>query len=224
MTGGETMKQVSQANRRVSEIGWQLMEGVRLIDLACNRLRHGVEGGLCNVKFQFDADVADGIHPPPGKRVKEEDAISWMLAKRTVAKCWGRYPGSRKTCDLVIQDPEPSLWVEVKLAWKRWFNCDGTFGSSSAYLPYLYGSKHKTHSFGDDFDKVLTLAPPSAHVGVLLVGFDGIDAPMTVELGDFMKPTCESGWIVSHMMWPDRRSAWCRINCWFFQHLPAEVS
>lgn len=218
-----------KSNREVTELGWMLMNFVREIDQACTRPIKGVESGLCNVKSQFAADVEEGKRKAPPRSVKEEDAITWMMGeflnrdgKRRAAP-WVVYPTTRKTCDLVVDlQSGGRLWLEVKLAWKAWFNCSGTIGRSSSYIPYLLGSKHKTHSTADDFGKLQKLGPPEDHLAMLLIGFDTVDGPMDSEVGQFHKTGAADGWVCDRTTWHDRRCPACRINCWFWQHAPAE--
>jgi hypothetical protein len=223
------MRSESRPNASLADIGWLLMSAVRDIDLGCTRPVNGVENGLCNVRRQFVADVKAGIVAPPPRNVKEEDAITWLLSRvlqpPLEANLRVPYPGSRKTCDLVITLPNLwSLWVEVKLAWKRWFNCDGKFGKSSSYLPYLNGSKHKTHSAADDFAKLVQLSPRESHLGFLLIGFDSIDAPMVDDMRVLSKAAHENGWTADQIAWHDRRNAKCRINCWFWHRSAAGIT
>lgn len=206
----------------VATAGWLLMNAVRDIDLQCCRTINGVEMGLCNIKRQFHADVEEGKAPPPPRKVCEEDAISWLLGQRLEAasipaEFWVKYPGQRKTCDIVASlSPDVKLWVEVKLAWKQWFNCSGTHRKSSAYKPYLLGSMHKTHSAFDDFAKMEALCPAEAHAATLLIGFDHIESPMEEEVLSLSRAAYRSGWIGDHLMWHDRRNPSCRIHCWFW--------
>lgn len=215
------------SNPDVAALGWQLMHDVREIDLACQRTIHGIEGGLCNIKSQFVADVADKLVSAPPRAVKEEDAITWLLAERLQGRGisstpWLNYPSSHKTCDLVVRiRPSLTLWLELKLAWKCWANCNGTLGKSSAYIPYLCGSKHKTHSAADDFMKLAALAPADATRGFLLIGFDSVSSPMQTEVNALAKLVAASGWIGDHAIWHDRRNPQCRIGCWFWHRGPA---
>lgn len=222
------MQSKSRLNLQVSELGWRLCSEVRCIDIACTRLRNGIESGLCNIRTQFAADVEAGIHPAPPRKVKEEDTITWLLSRglpeSTPPALWQNYPGRKKTCDLVVTLADGSLvWIELKLAWKAWQNCNGSVGHSSAYKPYLLGSKHKTHSAADDFAKLVDLAPSIAHLGFLLIGFDSVESPMETEVAALVKDAHSKGWTAQHLMWPDRRSGTCRIHCWFWQHLPREM-
>lgn len=220
------MPSVLRFDRDVFELGCRLCTEVRRIDLACTRLLNGVESGLCNIRSQFVADVEAGVHPAPPRKVKEEDTITWLLSRCVSGSptLWQNYPGRKKTCDLVVTlEDGPTVWIELKLAWKAWQNCSGSVGHSSAYKPYLLGSKHKTHSAADDFAKLVDLAPPTAHIGFLLIGFDSVESPMDTEVAALVRDAHSKGWTAQHLMWPDRRSSTCRIHCWFWQHLPREM-
>lgn len=211
----------------ISGLIWRLMQGVREIDHACVRKLHDVEAGLCNVKRQFQADLDEGLGSPPGRKVKEEDAITWLLDLQLrrmglTTKPWRYYPSSRKTCDLVVHVADHEFWLEVKLAWRKWYNCTGTYGTSPAYLPYLLGSKHKTHSVADDFIKLERLAPAAATKGLLLIGFDAVDAAMDTDVHAISEAVSTGGWVNDHMMWHDRRNPRCRIHTWLW-HLPAQA-
>jgi hypothetical protein len=222
------MPSVARLNPEVFELGWRICTEVRRIDDSCTRIRDKVELGLCNVRRQFAADVEAGIQTAPPRKVKEEDAITWLLSRSLLKSAspipWQRYPDSNKTCDLVVSLAGGSpLWIEVKLAWKAWQNCDGSICGSSAYKSYLLGDKHRTHSAADDFAKLVTLAPSTAHLGFLLIGFDSVRSPMDTEVAGMSRDVHSDGWFAQHHMWPDRRSGTCRIHCWFWQHLPADA-
>jgi hypothetical protein len=213
----------------VADLGIHLIENVRKIDLSCSRKMHGVENGLCNIDRQFKADVAEGIYPAPPRSVKVEDAITWLLSLSLPvslhASLWTKYPNSRKTCDLVVTlDDGSEAWIELKMGWKAWQNCDGSVGGNNpAYQKYLFGVPGETHSVAQDFKKLVTLAPASAHLGALLIGFDSDSAPMEADVAKF-ETMYASGWTANHVQWRDRRSTACRINCWFWHHAPRAIS
>src|SRR6266545_2477056 len=137
---GETMaalpKSISVASAK--ELGNVLCEGVRDIDKRCVRKFNGIDGGLCNVKLQFREQALSEL----GKRLTEETLISWLLMKHLAQKGFvveleRPYPAGGR-CDLVLSNPVVA-WIEVKLAWKQWFKCDGGTGCSPAYKGYLFG-------------------------------------------------------------------------------------
>jgi hypothetical protein len=224
---------------RVVELGRFLMRSVREIDLKCNRLLDGVEYGLCNINRQFREDVEAGVHPDApitrtGRRRKLscEPATVWMLYKRlpselVVNSKWEEpYPASpREKCDLVaVLDGGIETWVEVKFAWKSWFNCIGGYETNSEFMfqGYLMGSYH-SHSAADDFVRLTRLAPATAYRGVLLIGFDSTDAPMDKDI-TVLESQAAIGWRPDvPLSWDDRRDSVkdrCRINCWFWWHPP----
>jgi hypothetical protein len=111
-------------------------------------------------------------------------------------------------------------WIELKMAWKAWQNCDGSIGGNNpAYGKYLFGAPGETHSVAQDFEKLLMLAPASANLGALLIGFDSGSAPMQADVAK-VEAVHASGWTANHVQWQDRRSTACRVNCWFWHHPP----
>src|SRR5687768_2333837 len=122
---------------------------IREIDLACDAPMKGIECGLSNVRFQFRAAALKKT----GKKLTEETLIAWLI----VEKLWEKHslrvlreepfgvglPG--KKCDLVIPTGQDTkLWLEIKLAWKAWFNCSmRPTWSNSSFGSYLTGGIHK---------------------------------------------------------------------------------
>ena len=87
---------------------------------------------------------------------------------------------------------------------------------------YLLG-KHHLHSAAGDFLRLIELAPASAYLGVLLIGFDSTDAPMDKDVGKMESQAVGAGWSRGNpQTWKDRRdpTGRCQINCWFWQHPP----
>jgi hypothetical protein len=125
-------------------------------------------------------------------------------------------------------DDTIEIWVEVKFAWKSWFNCTGGYETNSDFMfrGYLMGSHH-SHSAAHDFVKLTGLAPATAFKGMLLVGFDSSDAPMGRDIA-VLESQAAVGWRLEQpLMWDDRRDSIkgrSRINCWFWWHPPATPS
>jgi hypothetical protein len=206
-----------------NRLGRLLATGVREIDRSCDHLIKGVESGLCNVKTRFAAEAYEELE----KKLTEETLTSWLLQKqlqrigfRVEAERF--YPATRQECDLVLIDGDKaSFWIEVKYAWKKWCNCDGTVGRSSSFKGYLLGDFSHPGT-AHDFRKLLTLFPDHAsQVGLLLIGLDSVSAPMDSEISLLIEQQRlhENGWQLSHHeSWPDRRNETFRINCWFWSH------
>jgi hypothetical protein len=191
------------------------------IDRECCTRLVGIEHGLVNVKLEFrDQAIRD-----EGKKLSEERLIAWLVRKKLGGAGYQTqwevaYPGNRRRkCDLVIAVGERArLWVELKLAWKAWFNCrgGGTY-SNSCYLPYLQG-QHHTHSFRHDFEKLASAnLAQDDYRAVCLIGFDRVKAPMDAEVSAVVqKARAEQGaWeAVTETHWLDRRCGDFRINVW----------
>ncbi len=218
------METAQLCENELSDIGWALSSSVREIDRRCDRFLNGRELGLCNIKSQLALDVAEGLTPAPPRTVREEDAISWWIAQRLEnnhcikdVDLWRTYEGTRNTCDLVVPlATGGELWLELKLAWKQWFNTTGEIGKSGSYRSYLLGSEHRSHSLVDDFVKLDELAPVGSHLGVFLVGFDSAREPIQADLQAVNSRIHELGWSLMHSFWQDRRHTDCRINVWFW--------
>jgi hypothetical protein len=239
--GGSPMTEGSRmSDTAVTELGQSLMRGVREIDRQCNRKLNGVEYGLCNVKLQFREDVEEGLHPDaPTTRARRhrklswEPATAWMLHKGlphelAIGAKWEEpYPSTdtgKKWCDLVVKlNCGVDVWVEVKFAWKSWFDCIGGFKTNSEFFfaDYLLGLHH-SHSAAGDLKKLLG-APKSAYLGMLLIGFDSIDDPMDRHVAfKTLERQAAVGWSPEpYPPWYDRRDPTrCRINCWWWWHAP----
>lgn len=202
-------------------IGERIADGIMTIDRQCDLLINGIEGGLCNIKRQFAPLAVAEL----GKKLTEETLTSWLLSKHLVAtelsmELERHYPASREECDLVLSDPDGrSFWIEVKNSWRHWFNCDGTFGRSSAYKGYLFGDESHP-GLPHDFRKLERLTDRDATgVGVQLIGFESTRHLMEedVKLMTRNEKLAERGWVLSHKeSWPDRRNPHFRISTWFW--------
>jgi hypothetical protein len=225
------------SDKAVNELGRWLVRGVAAIDRECTRRFNGTEYGLCNVKRQFREDVEANLYSDaPRRRLTEEPTTAWLLARRAprglAVQAEEPYPTARrKKCDLmVVLDGGVEFWVEVKFAWKNWYgyidksNCVRGFETNSDffYRGYLFGNHH-SHSAAGDFAKLVQLAPASAYLGLLLVGFDSTAAPMDLDVQNLERLATSIGWVCEEpSRWKDRRdpAGDCRINCWYWQHAP----
>jgi hypothetical protein len=83
-------------------------------------------------------------------------------------------PTSRERCDLLVAKAEDRIWIEVKGAWKQYAADDLRPGNrNSAFVKHLHAAAH-------DIDKLTPLLGPHATVvGLVLVGFDTEDDPVT---------------------------------------------
>jgi|GEM_PF-4633807 len=188
------------------------------IDKECCSLLNGHECGLINIKTQFH----DRVTQETGRqKISEELILAWRLKtlleqKRGAIRWEHRYPAQRKRCDLVIPcSPQHSLWVELKFAWKAWFECfNGPVHSNPLYFPYLTG-KGKSHSLRHDFDKLMAAPVPAADCkAVCLVGFDREDAPMHPDVAAVVEQVRrQAPWKqTTELSWRDRRCPEFRIN------------
>jgi hypothetical protein len=204
-------------------LGDFLANGVRDVDLSCNHLINGIEGGLCNIKSRFAAEA----HSELGKRLTEETLTTWLLLKRLkAAGCEAdaevHYPGTRKECALVLRGSDKrGFWIEVKYAWKGWYGCNGKAGRSPNFKGYLLGD-YSHPGTAHDFRKLMKLSRLHARgLGVLLVGLDSLKRPMDAEIVRLVEQenlTAEGWSLAAHKSWPDRRNDSFRINCWFWCH------
>lgn len=135
-----------------------------------------------------------------------------------------KYPDSNSDkCDIVIQGNNVKIWLEVKSAWKRWFDSEtGNLSEkrrSASYKGYLLGDVHRNHSSAQDIEKLNRLSNKDAdYIGLLIIGFDTVDKPMEpdVEKLIVMTELQKQGWqIYGPEIWPDRNYPDCRYNCWF---------
>ena len=175
---------------------------------------------MANVKAEFRKRAISEL----GKKLIEETLIAWQLHKRLVARNWsiewehGCFQTIReKKCDLVVSlDNGERLWLEIKLAWKAWANCKSPPTYANPFYPsYLRGSKIRSHSLRDDFQKLNTLCPATDHRAVCLVGFDSLADPMDGEVSDIFQEAQldDPGWQrAMNTHWPDRRNTTFRIN------------
>lgn len=200
----------------------ELLQSVVLIDQSCSSLLNGLEQGLVHVKNEY-YDQALEVH---GKKMTEETIIAWKMSEHMKNKGYNtfserRYPNAikRMNCDLIIDLGErQEIWVEVKLAWKAWFNCvSGPVYTNSCYKPYLHGTG-KTHSFKHDLEKLGTakLTDTTARL-VCLIGFDHNANPIISEVKSVVDEQSRIGnvWkLVGDLHWADKRCPDFSFHCW----------
>jgi hypothetical protein len=159
-----------------------------------------------------------------GQHLSRERLIVWRLWTKLQNLGWhvdweSPYPRSRRKCDLVVALRNSArLWLEVKVSWRAWFECErGPVHSNPAYRSYLMGT-HRTHSLRHDLEK-LGQNPSLAgdYRGVCLIGFDSKRSPMDEDVRSILKSAHERGlpWqATAERHWPDRRNNDFRINVW----------
>lgn len=191
------------------------------IDRSCSTLLNEIEHGLVNVKLEFREQAQQQL----SKKLTEEQLIAWLIFNRATSAgatvAWEqRYPHStRQKCDLVfaLSDTE-KLWLELKIAWKAWFNCvGGPVNYNGVYLSYLQGA-NRSHSFQQDFGKMNAGSwGPHDYRAICLVGFDKANNPMDSEVAAVAHPFegAAEPWVpVAKRHWLDRRCLDFRMNVW----------
>jgi hypothetical protein len=207
-------------NAEVCGLLERVIDAISAVDRECRTLRNGIEHGLVNVKLEFQ----DCAFRETRKTLTEEPLIAWLTRQNLMsaglhAALEVPYPlNPRRSCDLVIDlSNSGRLWVELKVAWKAWFNCQGPANyRNPSYLPYLQG-KSRTHSFRHDFEKLGGDWPVENHPAICLIGFDCANAPMDDEVKSVVRGICDDGayWqAVTERHWPDRRNDAFRISVW----------
>jgi hypothetical protein len=202
-------------------------DAIYQIDQQCCTPLNDIEHGLVNVKLEFRARAMQETN----KKLTEERLIAWLVWQKLASAGWRvdwevPYPGVRKKwCDLVVHVNDASrLWLELKLASKAWFNCEGKPSyANSCYLPYLQGTS-RTHSFRHDFKKLQDAKFPDVDCrAICLIGFDCVKAPMDEEVMAVVRNVIYQGkpWnLVTERHWPDRRCADFQISVWHWQLPP----
>jgi hypothetical protein len=210
-------------NKEVIGLLERVIDGVNEIDRECRTRRKGIEHGLVNVKLEFQ----DQVLRETNKKLTEEQLIAWLVRQKLVA--WRRdadwevrYPGNGRLnrCDLATRLSGSSrLWLELKLAWKAWFNCVGapTY-SNRAYASYLDG-RDRSHSLRHDFEKLLDADfAADDRRAVCLIGFDCAKTPMDKDVAAVVRRAQKRApWeLAAERHWLDRRSCSFRINVWIW--------
>jgi hypothetical protein len=212
----------------ISSLLEQVADTIGEIDRACNTLLNGIEHGLVNVKREF----RDRVYQETGKKLKEEQLIAWLVRKKLISAGWhvdweSPYPTNvDRECDLVVGLKGSSkLWLELKLAWKAWFNCASQPRySNGVYHSYLQGS-NRSHSFRQDFEKLERGSWPLGDCrAICLIGTDYVKAPMGQEVAAVVESVRQHGFhweAATERHWSDRRCSDFRINVWSWVLLPS---
>ena len=195
----------------------QVTNAVREIDLECRSLVNGIECGLINVRKEFRALA----HEQTGKKLTEETLIAWLVRQKLNRQLsnieWEKpYPrNQRRKCDLVFPLGKSNfLWLELKLAWKAWFECiKGPIVSNPSFLSYLHGL-NKTHSFRHDFEKLSGSHIPSTDSrAICLIGFESLKSPMESDVRKIVSQ--HPDWsLANETAWIDRRCNAFQIHVW----------
>lgn len=134
-----------------------------------------------------------------------------MRDEGIAANCEEWYPAPpKRRCDLVIQWPDLGrIWLEAKGAWRHE---DANGGVKNRNF-----RKH-LRAAADDLNKLLTVGPANAdHIGMLLVGFDTTEEPITEEDIELIKSRCvRRDWIEQQSVWPDANRRHGRIRLWLW--------
>lgn len=132
-----------------------------------------------------------------------------------------RYPGSSKTCDLVVRAADgQTLWVEVKAAFKYFWVQQGNLAIYRKHLLAYEGSAWTNDgSAARDIKKLESLHAPDADaVGFLLVGFDSEAAPMDDDIRELQElvKLDQPPWSLAIDQWTDMYRPGLRDRCWFW--------
>lgn len=124
-------------------------------------------------------------------------------------------------CDnLITFEDGRTLWLENKGAWKDyWVNR----GARAKFRSHLLTSDN---SAAHDVRKLLKLHPSCADfVGLLLIGFEAVDDPMTAEFEELMDATDlgKAPWQMARLDFPDRWRSSHRVRVWFFSRSVRET-
>jgi hypothetical protein len=134
-----------------------------------------------------------------------------MTAQGIPATCERFYPAPpKRRCDLVIEWPGLGrVWLEVKGAWRH--NDSGGTLKNPSYRKHLCAAT-------DDLDKVCSLDSATAeHVGLLLIGFDTSDEPISEDDVELVGSNARrQGWIKQQVSWPDLNRRNGRIHVWLW--------
>ena len=166
---------------------------------------------------------------PELKKPQTEPEWSKRLAALLTESGWAsaaecRYPvqGSRQKCDVVIALPGGGkLWLEVKGAWKQWWQERGGEHIYRSYLlhPLLPGlDKSRTHTAALDLQKLKVITREhGTHTGLLLIGFDGAE-PMQPDVDEFARLAGldHPSWQSWRDSWPDSRRQGQFVRCWLW--------
>lgn len=194
---------------------------VEEIDRQCKTRLNGIEHGLVNVKREF----RERAFEQTGYKLTEEKLIHWLLRQNLLAMgidatAEVRYPNdSTKSCDLVVGINEAErLWLEVKLAWKAWFNCSGEASYTNGwYRSYMDGT-NRSHSFRQDLEKMSRGRwYLNDYRAVCLIGADWREKPMEPDVSAIVTAFRKKGhcWkMIANRHWRDRRCSDFGLHVW----------
>lgn len=196
---------------------------VREIDTDCKTLLNDIEHGLVNVKLEFRDQAIAELR----KRLTEEQLIAWLMTSKLRGQGYSLewevpYPHDRrKKCDLVVAlSNETRLWLELKLAWKAWFNCKGGPALFNPFYQSYLSGEHRTHSFAHDLKKLAGAKLPDADSRVvMLIGFCTAKSPVSMDASAIVRDFEYENvhWeLAASSHWPDRRAQDFQIEvcCW----------
>lgn len=197
-------------------------------------LRRMDEEALTMVASGLRAGLSDyGRHARPDNK-KPSAEVEWSRRLTTLLSQDGvptspevQYPeqvirGRRQRCDLVVTlAGGATIWVEVKGAWRDYWN-GGWIYRSYLLHPLEAGlDKTKTHTVPFDLLKLSRLAPPQADfVGQLVVGFDQVSDPMDNDIATLVSLAGLTQWrAATPDSWMSPTVAGQRVRAWLW-HRP----
>ena len=149
------------------------------------------------------------------KRPQTEVEWTRSLAQRLKCQREVPYPDMpKKRCDLVVD----GCWIEVKGLWPAYW---ATRGQRSIYEAYLfdplkpYPSFMKDHTAARDLIKLRSLSAKDAQaVGLVLVGFDTVDAPCDTDVAEFARLADLGSWWHVHAAWTETQQLGDVVKVW----------
>lgn len=200
---------------------------LRAMDAEANIARQGSPTGL---------NWYGAFREPTKKRPRTEPCWSQRLAELLSQNGFPTraevpYPRSPRTrCDCVVTLRSGSkLWLEIKGAWKHYWDSRGGAWIYRSYLlhPLVAGlDKRRTHTAPLDLRKLAALSPSDgSHAGLLLVGFEKSDAPMDAEISQLVQLAGldRSPWAMTQDSWADPYRPSLNERCWLL-HRPVSVA
>jgi len=172
-----------------------------------------------------------GYAKPEQKRPQTEPCWTQRLAQllpkmgiscRAEVNYPGLPKGRKNRCDLVISlDGENELWLEIKGAWKSYWEKEGGLRIYRSYLfhPLLPGLVEKSHTAANDLRKLEQLKAQDAQsLGLLLVGFAAQDSLMDVDVEEFIQlaELLPPKWYQWQDSWDDVHRIGERVQCWLW--------
>jgi len=196
----------------------QIIQCLREMDYEATAVRDGHATGLYDY----------GRHARPElKRPQCEPA--WTQRLNVLLRSRGfecdaevRYPAhdgelTRAKCDLVVESTEGKAWIEIKGAWRSYWNGKGL------YLCYLFHplmdgvDAGKSHTVPLDLKKLEAIDASHARwVCEVVVGFDTSDDAMDgdIEKLEALARFTPPKWARAHERWDDPYRVGHRVNVW----------